>query len=731
MIRRGKSAIGMAALRARLVVAILLLASMAIGSQPLPARAESAPVPSRSITADESKQPLMNRHRNGHDSEGEGAIDAANDALASDPSKASQKPLSEAHQRRPQPQGDLEDLLFKELPQPVVTSATKKEQPIYEAPSTITVITAEDIRRMGARRLVDVFRWTPGLDVFTLTGNRSSVSARGVYSLHTKHINEMLVLIDGRSVYVDFLGGVDWDTMPLLLEEIERIEIIRGPSGSLYGPNAAAGTISIFTKREPGKNVTRTTIGNKHFFESNTVHWIDGDNYDIRVSAGWLENEGFGSGGGRRFRDDVNYGTFNLFSHLQLDGDTGLELRGGWLTGQRGFEMFDIDAAGTEDTDVPYGHVVFEHSFSSDARLRAQYYHNHFIFDRPFVNGTERLETWTDVVTLEHAWKLNPCHQLIAGGEFRNFVAHSGIIDPDPVRENFRSLFAEDDITLIEKKLHLILGLRYDDFTVSGDDFSPRAALVWTPVPNHSFRASVARSIATPMTIASFIALDVPVDPDVLGIPGGTPVISRTRGNANLNPESFMAYELGYRGRWSDKLDAGLDLFLYDVADLMRPLVGAPTFDPVAGALVIPAHFSNEVDSLAYGAEASVTYRWSECLTSFVGYSFKEIPDVASAEQNFRGVENFKNSLIGSFDYRFLDSWLFSGRLAWRDGFALSRQFAAPEHLRVDLRLAKDILEGQATIEVIGQNLLGPQQPEANVDAEVPRTVYLGVEYRY
>lgn len=451
---------------------------------------------------------------------------------------------------------DVEDLLFRDLPAPVVLSATKVEQPIYGAPSAITVITAEDIRRMGARRLVDVFRWAPGLDVFAQTGNMSSISARGFYAPRPEVVNEMLVLIDGRSVYVDFLGGVQWDTLPVLLEEIDRIEIIRGPSGSLYGPNAAVGTISVFTKRKPEPTISRTTVGNQHFFESNVIHWLDGENYDIRLGIGWLEHEGYGGDRGRAFRDDVNFLRMNMFSHFQLDPDNSLEWRMGWLTGARSFNGFFFDGSGTEDTDFPYGQVDFEHRFSDDVRFRARYFHNHFDFDRLFGNGSRDLETWTDAVTLEQYWRVHRRHQLIFGGEFRNFVAHSGLTEHERVEENVRSLFIEDDIALMEKSLHLILGLRYDDFTESGDDFSPRTALVWRPVPQHSFRASLARAISTPASVQSHLDFRRQVATVNLG-PGlqNVPILVHAMPNHELNPESFMAYELGYRGRWTKNLD--------------------------------------------------------------------------------------------------------------------------------------------------------------------------------
>src|SRR6202521_4642907 len=155
-------------------------------------------------------------------------------------------------QRDPQsPPGDLTQISIENLMNMEVTSVSKKEQKMSQAAAAIFVITQEDIRRSGATNIPDLLRMAPGLDVSQINANNWAISARG---FNTQFENKLLVLIDGRAVYTPLVGGVNWDTQDIPLEDIERIEVIRGPGATLWGANAVNGVINIITK--PAKETT-------------------------------------------------------------------------------------------------------------------------------------------------------------------------------------------------------------------------------------------------------------------------------------------------------------------------------------------------------------------------------------------------------------------------------------------------------------------------------------------
>jgi len=262
---------------------------------------------------------------------------------------------------------DLEALLNTE-----VVSASKRVQKISEAPNAIFVITAEEIKRSGAVDLPDLFRMVPGVDVVNISGGSYGVSARG---FNDRFAQRMLVMIDGRSIYVTFFGGVFWENEEVFLEDIERIEIIRGPGGTMWGANASNGVINIITKDpedDQGLMVTGKA-GSKNFRE-NVTRYSDtiADTFSFSFTGGYREDEG--TRGVNDFRR-VPKATGRL--KYKLSENSSLHFFAGVNESDIGLDVSTFTPQTDGHVRSNYQMLRFDHQFSETSLFQLQAYHSY------------------------------------------------------------------------------------------------------------------------------------------------------------------------------------------------------------------------------------------------------------------------------------------------------------------------------------------------------------------
>ncbi len=475
---------------------------------------------------------------------------------------------------------DLFELSIEELVNLEVTSVSRKAEPLADATSAVFVITRDDIERHGIRSIPDALRLAPGLNVAQIDGNKWAIGSRGFSG---RYANKLLVLMDGRLLYTPSFSGVFWDVQNTLIEEIERIEVIRGPGAVAWGTNAVNGVVNIITRS------SREAVGGS-------------------VVAG-LEPAGGSFVGARyegRLSDTATYRTFA--NYQSVDGNelvTGLDANDDWSLFRASFRTdwlldnkeikFTLEGytgeMGSTNTLFsplpPYTAVSENNADVSGAFALGQWSVSHdeksSTSGTVYVDFTDRESYLYDEarttfsVDLQHQRNFGR-HQLMFGGWVRSNsydLAGSGIlqftqeIDSDTVI----SAFIQDEIELVEDRLSLNVGLKLEDNELSPDDLEvmPSVRMLWKPADNHAVWAAVTRSVRTP----SIADLSANVQDIVPAVPPGDPLNPSTVparvmsvGNPDFESESNLAYELGFRGQLSSNVSYDLAMFMMEYDDV-------------------------------------------------------------------------------------------------------------------------------------------------------------------
>lgn len=606
----------------------------------------------------------------------------------------------------------LKGVPVEELLNIEVSSVSKRSERLVDVPSAIQVITAEDIRRSGATSLPEALRLASNLQVAQVDSRQWAISARG---FNAPLSNKLLVLIDGRVVYTPLFAGVFWDVQNVMLEDIDRIEVISGPGATLWGANAVNGVISVISKSAKETQGGLVTGGGGSF-----VH-------------------GFGSlRYGGKLAEDVYYRVYGM----GFDRDRTLTASGdgagdSWRLGQGGFRtdwLPEHGNVGTFQGDFYAGRIAqenapeinvngqnllgrFKHPFSTDSDFTVQVF-----WDRTWrqIPNTfsEELNTFDVDVQMRHT--LFERHKVIWGAEYRlnlDDVENSQILAFLPPQKDLQlfSGFVQDEIELVREKLFLTVGSKFEHNEYSGVEVQPSARMAYRIGRNHTIWAAVSRAVRSPSRI----------DTEYF-IPGATGYFLHGGGDL-FKSEQLLAYELGYRTELGSRLTASVSTFYHDYDDVrsVEPIPGRP------GEYIV----ANQLRAETYGAEFSATYRAADWWRLRGGYTlFKKRIVVEAADLNAGAGEGndphhqfLLQSMVtlpGDVDLdavlRYVDSLNQPGPLV-------------PAYLTMDLRVAwrprKDL-----ELSIVGQNLLDNQHPEFGSGPglrEIPRSVYGKVVWQF
>jgi iron complex outermembrane receptor protein len=513
---------------------------------------------------------------------------------------------------------ELKNLSLEELSQIEVTTPSKAPVKAFQSPNAIFVITGEDIRRSGATSIPEALRMAPGVEVARIDGNKWSVGIRGFGSRLTRSV---LVLIDGRTVYTPLFDGTYWEVQDTLMEDVDRIEVIRGPGGTIWGPNAVNGVINIITKDAKDTRGTLLSAG------------------------GGNEEEGFlsfrfGGGVGKDFNYRVYGKGFTRSPEVHADGKNFDD----WRAGQGGFRMdwtkSDRDSftlqgdlygerAGERVEAVsytqPYSAVVDGNAFLSGGNLLARWKRilsdGNDIQVQAYYDRTNRHEpnfgeirNTFDFDFLER-FRLRARQEVSWGGGARvdpvnDIEVVSGLTFVPSKRNDYLiTAFLQDEIGLVEGKLSLTLGAKLLNTNfATGVNLEPNARLLWTPTGRQSVWAAFTHALRTPsdseenFNLSGFIGT----------APGGTPFFARFNANTNFAPEQLNGYELGYRILLGQKFSVDIAGFYNHYHDLFSEDLTGPVFletNPAPAHLLLPAQFRNGLMATTKGAEIAPEWR--------------------------------------------------------------------------------------------------------------------------
>lgn len=629
----------------------------------------------------------------------------------------------------------LLNLSLQQLSDIEVTSVSKKAEKASQAAAAIYVITQEDIRRSGLQNVPELLRMVPGLQVAQSGSQNWAISSRGS---NGEFANKLLVLIDGRTVYSPVFSGVFWDVQNLMIEDIERIEVIRGPGATLWGANAVNGVINIITKSAKDTQGTLLTgaagnneriaaggryggtVGNlayrtyAQYFNDNQQHTAANNLVGVNKGSG-AEDQWHNAQGG--FRLDWNSADKEQAT-LQGDVYNGQEnsLRFLPTTSAVNPAMLNV----VNDTDYVSGMNIlgrWKHEFYAGNDVTLQAYYDDMNREFEFVGSS--LHTQTFDADFQHNLAVGSRNNVTWGLGYRRINSGSGnsfyiSFGPENFYENLYSGFVQDKITLVPDKVFLTIGTKLEHNDFSGFEWEPSARIAWTPTANQTVWAAVSRAVRTPDQS------DQNVNVVLATLPGAPDAAIIQKGIKTATADVLTAYEMGYRIQPKDNLSFDVTGFVNEYKRLDSFSDGVPTgaFDPTMGAyLSVPELSTNNNSGETHGIEVAVTWEATKRVKLSGGYtlyyenlhvvpSSLTAPSGTAPKQQF----NIRSYVDLKHDVQWDTMLYYVDRLDnVSDGFGGTARI--PAYARLDMRLGWAPIQG-VDVSLIGQNLLQLQHEE-------------------
>jgi iron complex outermembrane receptor protein len=626
-----------------------------------------------------------------------------------------------------------------------VTSVTGAALPWFRNPAAVYTLSSEDIRHTGHQSLAEVLRVVPGMQVARLDSRQWAITARGFNGQFAKNL---LVLTDSRLVYDPSFSGVFWDVQDLILEDVDRIEVIRGPGATLWGANAVNGVINITTKHARDTQGLYLTLGGgteERGFGAARYGGQLGETSYFRVWAKYLNRDGSSQvgTGNQPDRWDLPHGGFRVDlqpssrSRLTLSGDVYDTERLGESTrvpvmGYPASATAPLPATEVVDDGVARGaHLTarFEQDTAAGHNWSAQTY-----YERQHRSVFAGIQLDRDIVDLDlrHRRKLGARQELMAGVAWHYVDDRSErgqLVGTVPAGRRFHTVsgFLQDTIALRPQRLSLMVGSKFEHNDFTGVEYQPSARLSWTPNDRHTFWAALSRPVRTPARAD----LDVDLvygylDPALLatGRPSGRFLPLKIAGNPDLSSERLLAYEAGYRVQLGPSFSVDVAGFFNQYHDL----INFPR-TPVFSGTDFRLQAENGGDGRGYGGEVALNWRASSRWRTMGSYSYM----VASNEVETPPMFSRHNGNVRS--YLSLTRKLEVNAAAYYTGKVGTPPQGFDDHVRADLGLT---LRPSSHLElaVWGQDLLTKRHVEADstfiqfARSELERGAYAQVTFR-
>lgn len=625
----------------------------------------------------------------------------------------------------------LKQLSLDELMDIEVTSVSKRPEKLFEAASAIEVITNDDIRRSGASSIPEALRLAPNLAVAQKGSHSWGISARG---FNTDLANKLLVLMDGRAVYTPLYSGVFWERQDYLLADLDRIEVVSGPGGTLWGANAVNGVINIISRSARDTQGLYAEAGG-----GNELNGFGGARYGgklspnvyFRVYGKYADRDGgtlangtdahdawdFGQGGFRLDAFTASQDTFTLQGDLY---DSDLEVLTGGNSKQSGHNIL-----GRWSRELANGSIA----------LKVYYDRTHLDGDTPafIANGivlapagrlTDDLDTYD--LDFQHTLHAGERHQLIWGLGYRftrDEVGNSPALGflPPLLKQKLYSGFLQDEIKLSDN-LVFTAGTKVEHNDYTGVEWEPGVRLRWNINERQMLWSAISRAVRMPSRIDRDISQGTP------------PYFVLLAGGQDFQSETVTAYELGYRTQLNSQFSVSLSAFYNDYADIR-----STNLNPVT---IFPLSFMNDLEGETYGLEMSVIYQATDWWRLQGGYN--------RLEEDIRvrpGGADFNNALNETADPRnqvslrsamdLAHNWELDVAWRWVDELTINNAgvpTSVPAYSELDVRLGWNPTPA-IQLSVIGRNLLHAHHVEYGIPSptreQIDRSVYGKVTWRF
>ncbi len=620
------------------------------------------------------------------------------------------------------------DLSLTELSEISVTSVSKQEEKASAAAAAIYVITQEDIRRSGATAIPELLRMAPGITVTRAGSGSWTVTARGS---NDQFSNKLLVLMDGRTIYSPLFSGVIWDVQDTVLEDIDRIEVIRGPGATLWGANAVNGVINIITKR-----ASDTQGGYASFTAGNQIQGIGtvrygtalGDTSHLRAYAKRTQYNSETRPNGSTANDNWKKSQAGFRADGTLEGGDKFTVQGDaysvdedanftipdLTSGTFTSSPKDIEASGVNAL------VRYDTKHSGTSQTTVQAYVDHTFYKTSFFNDT------TDTLDLDvqNVWTGMGGHEFVWGAGYRLIMSENDpqsaqySLTPKRRNDNLFNAFVQDKITLLSDELFLTLGSKFEKNDYTGLEIQPSARMSWLVDDSQTLWSSVSRAVHTPYryTDDGFQAL---------GVVAG-PAYAAFAGNKSLESEELIAYELGYRIQPTASLAFDLAGFYNEYDNLIYVKYGTPT-------TFLPITTDNSDGGTSLGGELSAQWNVSKQWQLAGAYSYIDLTFDKKNSVAFSYVgKHPKHQFNVRSTYLFNQNLEMSNALYYVDDLT---GINIPSRYRFDTRVSYAIAPG-VDVSLVGQNLLDDRTQEFTpfvyrASAEIGRSIYGNVSLKF
>ncbi len=650
------------------------------------------------------------------------------------------------------------------------TIVNKRPELVHKAASAIYVVTGEDIRRSGAVNIMEALRMVPGVLVSKINQNRYAISIRGFN--RRLGSDKLLVLMDGRSIYSPVSSGVFWIGQDTVLEDIDRIEVIRGPGAALWGSNAVAGVINIITKSAGetqgglvagGVGTEEEGFGTLRYGGKLGGKMVDGklkNELNYRVYGKYRNRDDGKNPDGSDSFDDKQIGQGGFRSDWQINKQDLLTLQGDYyrLNADLDFtsRFVSLSAGSTpfQGTQIQEGAnflTRWNRTLDDSSSYQLQLY-----YDRLKRKSGIPTDTVVDQYDIEFQHNLafqtfQKSHNFSWGLNYRyvHFDREpSNIVQISRQESHLASLFLHDEIQLIPDELSLILGTKVEYNVFTGFEFQPSVRTAWNPHPDHTVWAAFSRAVRLP----NLSEEDFRVNRILIPAPGvfgtGNPTLIQENNDGRTDAEVLLAYELGYRLKASKKLNFDITAYYFDYDNLIELNNGTPLFfqpgPPVPTGFhdIIPILNDNSLEGEVYGVELSGQWEILPNWRLSGSYTFAEIqlhtlpnavidPNAFNTEGDLEAegepshIFNIRSYLNLPYNLE-LDTFYYY--------VSKNKSRSIPEYGRLDVRLGWQPMK-DVDLSFVAQNLLDPSHPELNelleVESETQRSYYLKATLKF
>jgi iron complex outermembrane receptor protein len=616
---------------------------------------------------------------------------------------------------------DLATMSLDDLMKVQVTSVSKSRASLARSAAAIFVITQENIRRSGATTVPDLLRMVPGLNVAQIDSSTWAVSARG---FDMQFANMMLVLIDGRIVYSPSFSGVVWDAQDLVLEDIDRIEVIRGPGATLWGSNAVNGVINIISKKAAetqGGLVSLIAGGTERVESSVRYGGKAGSKGSYRVFAKYFDRGPSANSAGQSEPDGWHLMHVGFRSDWDFSRADALTVQGDFFDSHQQHPAFLVTSlapivSGLQAVGfTPVGGNVlgrWRHTFSPRSESTLQVYFDESNRHQTFVSEHRH----TTDIDFQHHLEIGGRNDVVWGFGYRyeedNLPGSVSLsFTPVATRHNRFNSFVQDEITLVPNHLRITAGTRFEDNPYSGFNVQPDFRVLWSPSDHQTIWGAISRPVRTPARSDAGARFLEAASPG----PGGVPITVSVYGSPSMQNENLLSYQVGYRSQISSTVSLDLNGYYSRYSQLRAAEPGAPFLesDPAPPHIAIPLIFQNAMAGTTNGVEFGASWQATSKWKLAGGYTWlnMSIRDLVTGDPtNVAGVAGTNpHHQFNLRSYMNLPYGLEWDASAYYVGALPS--YAIANYTRVDTRLGWHVSE-RGEISIVGQNLLSPRHTE-------------------